>query len=79
MDWNVVLTLLRCPVCANSSRIDAGRLSLVEGHSGGQNQDRQLVCRDCRRQYPIRGQIPVMRVEQARLYQNVNGDGADLE
>jgi len=56
-----LLAILRCPHCAATATRhpgeDPGRLDLV--------RDAWLVCRetDCRRKYPIRNDIPDMRIE----------------
>ncbi|MGD9519948.1 MAG: Trm112 family protein [Armatimonadota bacterium] len=44
-----LLEILACPVC----------------HGSLQEQEDWLVCDQCRRKYPIRGNIPVLLVEEA--------------
>jgi uncharacterized protein YbaR (Trm112 family) len=57
-----LLTILRCPHCAATTTRhpgeDPGRLALAK--------DAWLVCQepDCQRKYPIRDDIPNMRVEE---------------
>jgi uncharacterized protein YbaR (Trm112 family) len=48
-----LLEILVCPVCKES-------LQLTEDHGG-------LKCPKCRRVYPIRDDVPVMLVDQARI------------
>ncbi len=48
-----LLDLLVCPVCKAS-------LTLTEDQQG-------LKCSECRRVYPIRDDIPVMLVDEARI------------
>jgi uncharacterized protein YbaR (Trm112 family) len=48
-----LLEILRCPVCK-------AELSLKEDGSG-------LKCRECKRVYPIRNDIPIMLKEQATI------------
>jgi len=48
-----LLDILRCPHCAPQGK--DGMLDLV--------RDSWLVCRECGRKYPIRGDIPVMLIE----------------
>lgn len=48
-----LLEILACPVCKLPVR-------LLSDQSG-------LICEQCRRIYPIEGDIPVMLVEEARI------------
>jgi uncharacterized protein YbaR (Trm112 family) len=48
-----LLEILRCPACVQQSE---GLLDLVK--------DSWLVCRECGRKYPIRGDIPVMLIDE---------------
>ena len=48
-----LLDILVCPVCREA-------VQLTEDHGG-------LKCPDCRRVYPIRDDIPVMLVDEARI------------
>ncbi len=48
-----LLEILRCPVCVQDKE---GLLDLVK--------ESWLVCRDCGRKYPVRGDIPVMLIEE---------------
>ena len=48
-----LLELLACPVCREP-------VSLIHGGSG-------LKCQRCRRVYPIRDDIPVMLVDEAKI------------
>ncbi len=48
-----LLDILVCPLCRES-------VALTEDHTG-------LMCPACRRVYPIRDDIPVMLVDEARI------------
>ena len=48
-----LLDILACPLCKTPVRLTAD-------HQG-------LKCATCRRVYPIRGDIPVMLVDEARI------------
>jgi uncharacterized protein YbaR (Trm112 family) len=53
------MDILRCPACASGEegqQTDPGQLDLWE--------ESWLVCRDCKRKYPIRNQIPVLLIEE---------------
>ena len=56
-----LLELLRCPACVSQGD-DAGHLSIVK--------ETWLVCADCNRKYPIRGDIPVMLIAEGERWQN---------
>ncbi|MDO8825567.1 Trm112 family protein [Methylophaga sp.] len=47
-----LLEILACPVCKSS---------LVY-----QKQSQELICKPCRMAYPIRDEIPVMLIDEAR-------------
>ena len=47
-----LLEILACPVCKSSVLY--------------QNQSQELVCKACRVAYPIRDEIPVMLIDEAR-------------
>jgi uncharacterized protein len=48
-----LLDILVCPLCKTPVKLTA------DGHG--------LKCETCRRVYPIRGDIPVMLIEEARV------------
>ena len=52
-----LLEILRCPADVRNGP-DAGVLDLVH--------DVWLVCRDCGRKYPIKNDIPIMLIEEAK-------------
>ncbi len=53
---NELLALLACPAD------DHGRLESQKKSSAG---DSVLVCRECKRTYPVRGGIPILLLEEA--------------
>ena len=56
-----LLDVLRCPHC---------RGAFVPP---SQSAPEELVCTDCRRAYPVRGGIPVLLVDEARLPEGEGG------
>jgi len=54
-----LLSILVCPAC----------------HTPVERADSELLCRTCGRLYPIRGGIPIMLLEEARVWQ----DSADAQ
>jgi uncharacterized protein len=55
-----LLDILACPACENRPGVTL--------------RDGELLCGECGRAYPIRDDIPVMLVDQARFVERV-GDG----
>lgn len=53
-DW--LLEILACPACKSSLR--------VEGEAGGEGGE--LACTGCGLVYPVRDDIPVLLVDEAR-------------
>jgi uncharacterized protein YbaR (Trm112 family) len=58
-----LLDILRCPVCVREKE---GRLKLVK--------DTWLICKDCKRKYPISDDIPVMLIPEGDKWQKVPED-----
>lgn len=48
-----LLEILACPACHASLRVDEGA--------------EELVCTGCRRAYPVRDDIPVLLIDEARV------------
>lgn len=46
-----LLEILACPLCKNGVSFNNG----------------QLICRACRRSYPVKDGIPIMLIEEARI------------
>ena len=60
-----LLDVLRCPHC---------RGTFVHP---SQSAPEELVCTDCHRAYPVRGGIPVLLVDEARLPEEAGGETGD--
>lgn len=58
-----LLEILRCPVCVREKE---GLLTL--------EREAWLVCRDCRRKYPIVDEIPVMLIDEGDKWINTAVD-----
>ena len=54
-----LLAILACPACHAPLRVDEAA--------------EELVCTGCRRAYPVRDDIPVLLVDQARLPEPADG------
>lgn len=52
-----LLDILVCPLCKTPVKLT----------DDGQGNQQGLKCQTCRRVYPIRGDIPVMLIEEARV------------
>jgi uncharacterized protein YbaR (Trm112 family) len=53
-----LLKILACPVCKTPVRLE--------------EDEQALFCTSCRRLYPIRDEIPVMLVEEARVKESAD-------
>lgn len=62
-----LLEILRCPADVRSGP-DAGMLDMVRADTAVPF----LVCRDCKRKYPIKNDIPIMLIEEGDKYQNLS-------
>jgi uncharacterized protein YbaR (Trm112 family) len=64
MSFETWLDILRCPACVTrreNAQPDPGQLDLLDNG--------WLCCLDCQRKYPIRNQIPVLKIEEGDKYQ----------
>jgi len=58
MDWRHLIPDIVCPACKSPLRLIAVSAAPPE---------EQLRCAACRRQYPVRDNIPILLVEQAHI------------
>ena len=69
MSYESLLDILRCPACASERGSDPGQLELIA--------DKWLICQDCDRKYPIRGQTPVMLIQEGDRHRNTPIEALD--
>lgn len=62
-----LLEILRCPADVRNGP-EAGMLDMVRADAAVPF----LVCRDCKRKYPIKNDIPIMLIEEGDKYQNLS-------
>jgi hypothetical protein len=53
MSWREIIDILACPACRNPLRLGVDHNS--------------LRCDNCKRVYPVRDDIPILLVDQARI------------
>jgi LSD1 subclass zinc finger protein len=53
MSWHEIIDVLACPACRNPLRLGADHNS--------------LRCEACKRVYPVRDDIPILLVDEARI------------